>query len=118
MGAQACSIFTASFDAGIGSRDMARSRTSVLVMLLVAGAVAALFTGGCSFVGPARELREVDVRRGFFGAPEPEAAPAPAPPPPAPVASEGGNDADFKAVLLGLFLTAFVVFPKVKFPES
>merc|ERR1712032_126817 len=93
----------------LGSEDMARSRTSVLAVVLAVVAAAALFAGVCSFVGPAQQQqREIEVSRNFFGGP-----PAPAPAPPTPVKVERSTEQtenELKAVGLVFVLLAFVVF--------
>merc|ERR1712008_179369 len=96
-------------------KDMARSRTSMLSVLLGAAAAAALFAGVCSFVGPVQQQREVDVSRSFFGAP----GPAPAPPPfqsfqsAAPGAAERAEDSTLPQVLTVLFLLSILAFPSI-----
>jgi len=89
---------------------MARVRTSALSVLLVAAAAAALFAGVCNFVGPIQQQREVDVSRGFFGAP----APAPAPSPfRAAAAQERAEDSTLPQVLTVLFLVSIAAFPSI-----
>merc|ERR1712241_852988 len=105
----------------VGKEDMARSRSSALVVLLAVVGAAALFAGVCSFVGPTQQQRELDVSRSFFGAPEPAPAPAPPPPPPAPVVVEGGGlTGEQKALILVFGLLALLIFPSLgsKFPTS
>merc|ERR1711956_195843 len=91
----------------VDSTDMVHSRTSVLAVLLVAVAAAALFARVCSFVGPALQQREVDLSMSFFGGAAP--APARAPPPRAGLTPEMQKN-EANVVLFGFFLTAFVVY--------
>merc|ERR1712008_106652 len=94
-------------------KDMARSRTSVLSVLLVAAAAAALFAGVCSFVGPVQQQREVDVSRSFFGAPSPAPAPFQSFQSAAPRAAERAEDSTLPQVLTVLFLLSILAFPSI-----
>merc|ERR1711934_1116681 len=110
MGAQA-SQGSALLGAASTSIEMARSRISLLSVVLAAVVAASLIAGVCTFVGPARQQQESDVGRNFFGGPEP--APAPAPAPFRAPAPERAEDSTLPQVLTVLFLISIFAAPSI-----